>query len=54
MVGVFRRSEYRKYPLVFYCIWFAVDGSYACYWVLVNEAAMLRGVQRYPSLMTFL
>ena len=54
VVGVFRRSDYRKYPLAFFFIWFAVDGSYACYWMLVNEDAMLRGVQWYPSLMMYL
>jgi hypothetical protein len=54
VVGVFRRSEYKKYPLAFFLIWFAVDGSYWIYWTLVNEDAMLRGIQWFPSLMMYL
>ena len=54
VVGVLRRSEYRRYPLALFFTWFAVDGSYFAYWQIVNPDAMLRGVQWWPSLLMYL
>ena len=54
VVGVLRRSEYRKWPLALFFVWFAVDGSYFMYWQIVNPDAMLRGVQWLPSLFMYL
>lgn len=54
VVGVLRRSEYRKWPLALFFTWFAVDGSYFAYWQIVNPDVMLRGAQWLPSLMMYL
>lgn len=53
VVGVLRRSEYRRYPLALFLTWFAVDGSYVAYWTFVNESVIMRW-QFWPSLMMFL
>ncbi len=53
-INVFRRSEYKRYPLAFFFIWFSVDLSYTIYWTLVDESRMLRGAQWLPSLMMYL
>jgi hypothetical protein len=54
VINVLRRSEYRKWPLALFFVWFSVDGSYFAYWQLVNPDAMLRGVQWLPSLFMYL
>lgn len=54
VVEALRRSEYRKWPLALFFVWFAVDGSYTAYWMLVDESVMLRGAQWMPSLCMYL
>lgn len=54
VVGALRRSEYLKWPLALFFVWFSVDGSYTAYWMLVDESAMMRGAQWLPSLMMYL
>lgn len=54
VIDVFRRSQYKRYPLAFFFIWFSVDLSYTIYWTLVDESRMLRGVQWWPSLLMYL
>jgi len=54
VVDALRRSEYRKWPLALFFVWFSVDGSYFAYWQIVNPDAMMRGAQWLPSLMMYL
>lgn len=54
VVNVLRHSKYRKWPLALFLTWFAVDGSYVSYWMIVNPDAMTRGAQWLPSLMMYL
>lgn len=54
VVGVIRRLEYRQWLKAAFLVWFSVQGSYACYWLLMHQTERMVEGQWMTSLCLYL
>ena len=42
VVMAIRNLEWRRWPLMLFYTWFAVDGTYLCYWIVKDRVILLQ------------
>ena len=53
-VGVIRRLEWKQWPKAAFLVWFSVQGSYGCYWLLMRQTERMVEGQWVTSLFMYL